>query len=95
MGLLDKEWFREESRKRAGLPPNSGDRDGFGTKRLSRNRRPTTPENLAKANNVSPTHAVLAAHDELAIRARAKKTFAPRFICGAASVATTPTIYFI
>lgn len=87
MGLMDRDWFRDESRKRDGLPPkdNGGGND---TRGPNKTRRSTTPEDLAKANNVPPAHAVLAARYEMAIRARTKKIFALGFICGAAVFAT-------
>lgn len=45
IGLLDREWFRDESRKRDGVPPR--ERTGGNIEKGSRNNRQTTmPEDL-------------------------------------------------
>lgn len=88
MGLLDREWFRE-----ARLP-NKGSQSGehMQTGRAGRQTRSIGPEDMAKAKNVPPAHAVLAARYEVAIRATTKKTFAKGFLCG---VVTCAVIFII
>jgi hypothetical protein len=92
---MDREWFRDESRKRDGLPPKNDSGSGNGTRRPNKAHWSTTPEDVAKANNVPPAHAVLAARYEMAIRARTKKTFALGFICGAATCGIALALFYL
>ncbi|AZM81783.1 TPA: hypothetical protein VEM73_004624 [Pseudomonas aeruginosa] len=47
--------------------------------------RPIDPEDLAKAKNITPTHAVPAASYKVAIRARMKETFTQGYLTGVAT----------
>lgn len=87
MGLMDRDWFREESRKRDGLPPTN-------TPRPSVKRKAASPEDLAKARNVPPADVVAAARNELAKRGKTKKNVALGVICGLAAIAIAMGILY-
>lgn len=95
MGLMDRDWFRDESRRREGLPPRDNGGGNKGTKRPHKTRWSTSAEDVAKANNIPPAHTILAARYELALRARTKKTFTIGFACGIAAVAVTLALIYL
>lgn len=83
MGLLDREWFRNARNHEEGQ--KSTERPQAGHSRQP--QRSIDPEDLAKAKNIPPAHAVLAARYEVAIRAKTKKIFIQGYLFGVATCA--------
>lgn len=63
MGLLDREWFWDERRKREGLPPMAGQ-----CTKAEKRALKVSSEELKSLKSVPPTHAILAAQRMLAKR---------------------------
>lgn len=87
MGLIDRDWFKEESRKREGMPP-------LPPQKPTRKKPPASAEDLAKARNVPPADVVAAARKQLAKRANRQKSFAFGLLFALAVIATAAAFVY-